>query len=46
VTQSEQAGLLRDGSTGLTTDQYKPAKIYDPTSLEAWFSGQNREDGA
>lgn len=29
VSQSEQAELLRDRGTGHTTDQYKPANIYD-----------------
>lgn len=48
VTQSEQAGLLRDRGSGYTTDQHKPdmtTATCNPTSLEARFPGQDMEDG-
>lgn len=35
MTQSEQAGLLRDRGTGHTTNQYKPANIYDDSYMQS-----------
>lgn len=35
VTQCEQAVFLRDRGTGRTTDQYKPANLYDDGHMQS-----------